>query len=115
MKLLPLLSVIVLLQTTPAAAVDDNGNYQLYDYDKFDTCTEYLIFLKTANQNRLGTLAAWMRGYMTGFNQGKPGKRDFFEVAGEAELVSWLAIWCQLNRSSSLHKGLIRFTVNRRF
>ena len=45
MKLLPLLSVIVLLQTTPAAAVDDNGNYQLYDYEKLDTCTEYLIFL----------------------------------------------------------------------
>ena len=115
MKLLPLLSVIVLLQTTPAAAVDDNGNYQLYDYDKLDTCMEYLIFLKNANQNRLGTLAAWMSGYMTGFNQGKPGKKDFFEVAGAAELVSWLAIWCQLNGSSSLHKGLIRFTVNRRF
>ena len=115
MRALARLSVLVLLLTTPAAAIDDNGNHEVYYYHSFTTCTGYLRFLKDANQNRLATLAAWMRGYMTGFNQGKPGKKDFFKVAGEAELVSWLAIWCQLNRSSSPHKGLIRFTVNRRF
>ena len=115
MKSLARLSVLVLLQTAPAAALDDNGNYQLYDYDQLTTCKDYGRFLTTANQNRMGTLAAWVRGYMTGFNQGKPGKKDFFEVGGEAELVSWLGIWCVQNPSSTPHKGLLRFTVNRKF
>ncbi len=114
MKALAGLSLLVLLNTSPVAALDKNGNYELYDYNYLASCSAYLEHIKVTDQTRLRTLAAWIRGYMTGFNQGKLGKKDFFKVGGEAVLASWLLLWCQLNPASTPHKGLLKFINDRK-
>ena len=62
MRALAGLSLLVLLPAAPAAALDKNGDYQLYEYRYLASCSAYLEHVKVTDQTRLRTLAAWIRG-----------------------------------------------------
>ncbi len=107
MRAMPALLVLAaaLAAAKPALADDRNGAYQSFAPP---SCETYLA----QRVGRPSTAAAWLQGWLTGYDVAAPDTNSLIAQGGFSQLLSWLDAWCRDNRFRHLADGMAAFAYD---